>query len=488
MAAPLPFPGLSAVLGTYGKVFKSRASHSLPPDERPTVTVLIPALDEERTIPYALFSLDAQTVTPDRVVVVDDGSTDDTAAIVDELAGELDFDLEFVQHDEPQGKTVGVKEIARSSDTDTLFVLDADTFIESDDYLEGLLAPHVDGRVASSFGLVHPIDRSSKRAFANRVAAALPEDGVTYSHVERDVEERSTRTPLGAVEPIVRFRKLNYHVEQRFFADALMRLFGSTMFPVGCGVLYDREKLVSVFDDYEDSLGDDLTNSEDIFVGFAFCDRGWDNVQVADVHMRSSVPGLRRTLEQNYLWGSGYLQSAYYFRQLSLQFRRRRLAPDGGTDSVQGRVETGEQDAGVDEVSESAPVENGAAERDVAERDDGGDDADAATEADEGFDVRKPMGWIVAARVIDGLYPTTVLLLLALSLFGVVALKLVAFLVAWEFSLYVLLAVVTLSSRVSILRNVLPFFVLRVVTMPVGTYTYLKVVTDIVTGNRDWRK
>lgn len=47
----------------------------------PTISVVIPARDEERTLPTLLASLARQTTAPQEVVVVDDGSTDGTAAV-----------------------------------------------------------------------------------------------------------------------------------------------------------------------------------------------------------------------------------------------------------------------------------------------------------------------------------------------------------------------------------------------------------------------
>ena len=52
----------------------------------PLIDVLIPAYNAGRTIRSALDSIQNQTVRGIRVIVVDDGSTDDTAAIVGELA------------------------------------------------------------------------------------------------------------------------------------------------------------------------------------------------------------------------------------------------------------------------------------------------------------------------------------------------------------------------------------------------------------------
>lgn len=168
-------------------------------------------------------------------------------------------------------------------------------------------------------------------------------------------------------------------------------------------------------------------------------------------HPDDEVLGVGGTLEQSYLWGSGYLQSAYYFRNVSLRLRKRRPATDGGIEATQ-------EDEG----------------REERETDDG--------------EVRPPMGRLVLARIIDGLYPTTILVLLALSLLGVTGFEIVAFLVLWESSLYVVLGLATRSERLHLLRDLVPFLALRLLVMPVGTYTYLRVAVDVLSGNRSWRK
>lgn len=47
------------------------------------VSVVIPADNAARTLPETLASIDAQTVSPDEVIVVDDGSSDETPAIAE---------------------------------------------------------------------------------------------------------------------------------------------------------------------------------------------------------------------------------------------------------------------------------------------------------------------------------------------------------------------------------------------------------------------
>jgi glycosyltransferase involved in cell wall biosynthesis len=50
------------------------------------VAVVVPCRNEARSIEGLLHGLDAQTRAPDQIVIVDDGSTDDTAAVVDRWA------------------------------------------------------------------------------------------------------------------------------------------------------------------------------------------------------------------------------------------------------------------------------------------------------------------------------------------------------------------------------------------------------------------
>jgi glycosyltransferase involved in cell wall biosynthesis len=55
----------------------------MPVAEGPTISVVVPAYNEERHIAEALDAVLAQTLTPLEVIVVDDGSTDRTAAVVE---------------------------------------------------------------------------------------------------------------------------------------------------------------------------------------------------------------------------------------------------------------------------------------------------------------------------------------------------------------------------------------------------------------------
>lgn len=244
-----------------------------------------------------------------------------------------------------------------------------------------------------------------------------------------------------------------------------MRVFDSMLYPVGSAVLYDREKLVSVFDDYEESLGDNLTNSEDLFIGFACCDRGWSNIQLPDTYTRSTFPGLHKTFKQNYPWGSGYLQNAYYFKQLTFRYRKKKISTDGGTDSEQAPFEYTDPGSATQVQTERSPTEQAPRQR-----------------------TKQPIGRIITSQLIDGFYPTAALLMTGLSFIGLFAIELIVLFIVLEFVMTIVATGVTKTRRLDLGRNLVPFVVLRAIMLPVLTYTYLRVGTDIVLGNRDWRK
>ena len=92
-----------------------------------TVSVIIPAYNAEMYIRECLDSLVNQTTQPDEVIVVDDGSTDDTATIVTEYAETHPFIKYIYQENQGQGKARNMAlELAESTHV---------MFLDSDDYI-----------------------------------------------------------------------------------------------------------------------------------------------------------------------------------------------------------------------------------------------------------------------------------------------------------------------------------------------------------------
>jgi poly-beta-1,6-N-acetyl-D-glucosamine synthase len=95
-----------------------------------TVTVLIPAHNEERSLPATLESLFAQSHRPERVVVVADNCTDRTAPIAEAAGAEV-----FVTVDNTGKKAGGLNQalaqiLPGQGDNDLLMVMDADTTLD----------------------------------------------------------------------------------------------------------------------------------------------------------------------------------------------------------------------------------------------------------------------------------------------------------------------------------------------------------------------
>jgi hypothetical protein len=112
------------------------------------------------------------------------------------------------------------------------------------------------------------------------------------------------------------YREVLYLFLQRIVFRGQMEVFGTVCNPAGCAVAYRRTYLETLFDKVEPQLGDDLTNSEDIFIGLAMLDEGYRNIQVTDVFARTVEPEVQRLPRQLHLWSSAFLQSAFYFDPL----------------------------------------------------------------------------------------------------------------------------------------------------------------------------
>ena len=277
------------------------------------VDVVIPAYNEEDTIILCLESLLKQTIKPNKVVLIDDGSTDKTVEFAKTFCAENNVDIEIIERKESIGKTPTLKREARELDCDVEFILDSDTILESENYIERTVEELYKGvGIASACGTVLPIrERDRKRMMSEgRVKAFAEKDYHASFMIERSFPHRLARGLMNI------YREALYRFLQNFVYQGYMTFFGSIINPVGCAVAYRRKYLKDLFDEYEPILGDNLTNSEDIFIGFAMQEAGYRNIQLHDIRARSEEPEAQAAPKQLFMWSSAFLQSCYYFPDL----------------------------------------------------------------------------------------------------------------------------------------------------------------------------
>lgn len=116
-----------------------------------TVTVLIPAHNEEVPLPGTIASLRAQTRPPDRIIVVADNCTDSTVALARRA------DVEVVESVGNTHKKAGALNQALrlllpgQGDNDTVMIVDADTRLD-EGFLEAAVARFTDDRALMAVG------------------------------------------------------------------------------------------------------------------------------------------------------------------------------------------------------------------------------------------------------------------------------------------------------------------------------------------------
>jgi glycosyltransferase involved in cell wall biosynthesis len=274
------------------------------------VDVIIPALNESSTIVLCLASVLRQTMRPRRIMLIDDGSTDGTIERARAFCEHHGIKLTAIRRRKPIGKTPTIKRQARELDSDVEFILDGDTILESKDYIERTVQELYQAvGIASAFGTVLPMRQKDRRGIqesrdVQAFLAASP-DG-TPVHTPNAIR-------LAARGVTNLYREVLYLFLQRFLYRGQMVYFGTTSNPVGCAVAYRRKYVKDLFDHFSPILGDDLTNSEDVFIGFAMLNEGYRNIQLTDVYARTVEPEAHCLPRQVYLWSSSFLQSCYYF-------------------------------------------------------------------------------------------------------------------------------------------------------------------------------
>ena len=420
------------------------------------VDVVIPAYKEEDNIVHCLASIARQTFKPRNVIVVDDGGKDRTVPRAREFAAAVGLNLTVIERASSLGKTPTIKRQAREFDCDVEFILDGDTFLESPDYIERCVQELYQGvGIASACGNILPMRPKHRHALAQ-----TPEFKQWHGAAQYD-DPHARRGLLHGLWWWMTntYRETLYMFLQRFVYKGQMVFFGSITNPVGCAVAYRRKYIADLFDRYEPLFGDDLTNSEDIFIGFALNNEGYRNIQLQDVLARSEEPEVQRLPRQIYLWSSSFLQSCYYFDPLLRTpfkafktWRKKRRDKAAGVENLRQIKEQYRQPFG-----EKATLEYG-----------------------------RPIGWAMFLGAAEKIgFPTALILMLALQMWEPLAVTVIAEMLV---SLTVLF-VVSKGQRLGMLLKGILVTPMRYVLMAMDMVTTLRFAIDLwITGNRKWRK
>lgn len=277
------------------------------------VDVVIPAFNEEATIALALASLARQTFRPRNIIIIDDGSKDRTVRYIESFCAANGMVAKVIKRAAPIGKTPTIKRQSREFDADVEFILDGDTVLESENYIERTVQElYQAAGIASACGTILPLRHADRERFVQWPSMRKFHEAEPDAVEEPDISrwERFSRLITNT------YRDALYMFLQKFIYRGQMVLFGTITNPVGCAVAYRRKYVKDLFDKYEPILGDDLTNSEDIFIGFAMLNKGYRNIQVPDITARTMEPRAQRLPGQIYMWSSSFLQSCYYFNDL----------------------------------------------------------------------------------------------------------------------------------------------------------------------------
>jgi glycosyltransferase involved in cell wall biosynthesis len=125
----------------------------------PTVTVVIPALNEAELLPGLLGTLSRQTQPPQQVVIADAGSTDATRDLAEQLGALV------VDGGKPAaGRNAG----ARVATSELVLFLDADDELEVD-FIALAVAEFEERELAVATTFVDPIERDARNVFACEV-------------------------------------------------------------------------------------------------------------------------------------------------------------------------------------------------------------------------------------------------------------------------------------------------------------------------------
>ena len=167
---------------------------------RPTVSIIVPARNEESNIPNLVGSLQGQIKVDDEIIVVDDHSEDNTAVVAEQKAARVIKSREMPPG--WTGKTWACYQGARKATGEVLVFLDADTFIEEDG-LDTILSNYIENDGVLSVQPYHEMHKLHEQlsAFFNLVLMAAMGSFTVFGRIIQ---------PIGLFGPLMVMEKKLY--------------------------------------------------------------------------------------------------------------------------------------------------------------------------------------------------------------------------------------------------------------------------------------
>ncbi len=149
--------GRAAIIGLLALIEKLRPDHAVMPEPPPSVTVLIPAHNEESVIVQTVTSVLLSDLKDLRIIVVNDGSADRTRELLDKNFSQ-DPRVRII-HQVNRGKAAALNVAMSHADSEIVVTIDADTEIEPD-AISKLLRHFSDPKLGAVAGNVKVGNRS----------------------------------------------------------------------------------------------------------------------------------------------------------------------------------------------------------------------------------------------------------------------------------------------------------------------------------------